>query len=302
TVARVIRPARTAPELTKRRTGSFVEMMVSVKTESDGVFSECFGMIYGRFGLLIVAVEVEAGCHVEARRPFECYSSSPSMSKQVVDACRLLRPKATTDLAFGVSSSAGLSDSVDDDGGGEVIRVTEEARTPATGCAVVRDPNCNDPERMSFLVPGTDYSRNDSTILQWPCLDFVGGLDPSVSDEALRQVFGQFGEIVHVKIPAGKRCGFVQFADRASFINHSILNGTKLGGQSVRLSWGRSPSSKQGQPDQAQYDGGGGGGPYYGYAQGYEAYGYAPPPQDPNAYYGVYAGAGGYGGYQQPQQ
>jgi len=43
---------------------------------------------------------------------------------------------------------------------------------------------------------------------------FVGGLDESVSDDLLRQVFGQFGELVHVKIPAGKRCGFVQFADR----------------------------------------------------------------------------------------
>lgn len=132
---------------------------------------------------------------------------------------------------------------------------------------------------------------------------FVGGLDPSVSDEALRQVFGQFGELIHVKIPVGKRCGFVQFANRACAEQAlSILNGTELGGQNIRLSWGRSPSSKQGQTDQAQYGGGGGGGAYYGYAQGYEAYGYAPPPQDPNAYYGVYAGAAGYGGYQQPQQ
>ncbi|KAK9169499.1 hypothetical protein Syun_001639 [Stephania yunnanensis] len=36
---------------------------------------------------------------------------------------------------------------------------------------------------------------------------------------------------------------------------------------------------------------------YYGYNQGYEAYGYAPPPQDPNMYaYGAYVG---YGNYQQ---
>lgn len=134
---------------------------------------------------------------------------------------------------------------------------------------------------------------------------FVGGLDPSVSDDALRQVFGQFGELIHVKIPVGKRCGFVQFANRACAEQAlSILNGTELGGQNIRLSWGRSPSSKQGQSEQPQYGGGGGGGggAYYGYAQGYEAYGYAPPPQDPNAYYGVYAGAAGYGGYQQPQQ
>lgn len=53
----------------------------------------------------------------------------------------------------------------------------------------------------------------------------------------------------------------------------------------------------QAQTDQTQWNNGG----YYGYAaQGYEAYGYAPPPaQDPNAYYGGYPG---YGSYQQPQQ
>nr|DAD20511.1 TPA_asm: hypothetical protein HUJ06_021974 [Nelumbo nucifera] len=43
---------------------------------------------------------------------------------------------------------------------------------------------------------------------------FVGGLDSNVTDEHLRQVFSQFGELVHVKIPVGKRCGFVQFANR----------------------------------------------------------------------------------------
>lgn len=43
---------------------------------------------------------------------------------------------------------------------------------------------------------------------------FVGGLDPNVTDDILRQVFGQYGEIVYVKIPVGKRCGFVQFSNR----------------------------------------------------------------------------------------
>lgn len=43
---------------------------------------------------------------------------------------------------------------------------------------------------------------------------FVGGLDPSVSEEYLRQVFGAHGQLEHVKIPVGKRCGFVQFAER----------------------------------------------------------------------------------------
>ncbi|TQD87121.1 hypothetical protein C1H46_027340 [Malus baccata] len=76
------------------------------------------------------------------------------------------------------------------------------------------------------------------------------------------------------------------------------LNGTQLGGQSIRLSWGRSPTSKQNQPDQAQWNGAGGAG-FYGYPQGYDAYSYAPPPaQDPALYYGGYAA--GYGNYQQP--
>ncbi|CAN1789802.1 Polyadenylate-binding protein RBP45, partial [Linum perenne] len=79
-----------------------------------------------------------------------------------------------------------------------------------------------------------------------------------------------------------------------------MLNGTQLAGQSIRLSWGRSPSNKQAQPDQSQYGG------YYGYAQGYDAYGYAAAPQDPNMYYGGYPGYGGNyqqaGAYQQPPQ
>ncbi|KAK5831813.1 polyadenylate-binding protein RBP47-like isoform X3 [Gossypium arboreum] len=43
---------------------------------------------------------------------------------------------------------------------------------------------------------------------------FVGGLDPNVTEEDLRQPFSQYGEIVSVKIPVGKGCGFVQFAGR----------------------------------------------------------------------------------------
>ena len=45
---------------------------------------------------------------------------------------------------------------------------------------------------------------------------FVGGLDSDVSDEDLKQPFSKFGEIVSVKIPIGKGCGFVQFANRYS--------------------------------------------------------------------------------------
>lgn len=53
---------------------------------------------------------------------------------------------------------------------------------------------------------------------------FVGALDQSVTEDLffffpitedlLKSVFGQFGDLVHVKIPARKRCGFVQYASR----------------------------------------------------------------------------------------
>lgn len=130
---------------------------------------------------------------------------------------------------------------------------------------------------------------------------FVGGLDSNVTDDHLRQVFSQYGELVHVKIPVGKRCGFVQFVNRSCAEEAlRMLNGTQLGGQNIRLSWGRTPSNKQdpsagsvqSQQDQNQWSGG-----YYGYRQGYESYGYAPPPQDPNMYYAGYP----YGNYQQQQ-
>jgi RNA recognition motif-containing protein len=52
-----------------------------------------------------------------------------------------------------------------------------------------------------------DNDPNNTTI-------FVGGLDPTVGDEDLKAVFAQFGELVYVKIPLGKGCGFVQFTHR----------------------------------------------------------------------------------------
>ncbi|OIT37706.1 PREDICTED: polyadenylate-binding protein RBP47C-like [Nicotiana attenuata] len=118
---------------------------------------------------------------------------------------------------------------------------------------------------------------------------FVGGLDPNVSDEDLRQPFAQYGEIASVKIPVGKGCGFVQFAKRNDAEKAlQKLNGTAIGKQTVRLSWGRNPANKQSRADfMKQWTG-----PYYG-GHFYNAYGYAfPPPHDPSMYaaaaYGAY--------------
>ncbi|GLU04316.1 hypothetical protein SLE2022_214690 [Rubroshorea leprosula] len=120
---------------------------------------------------------------------------------------------------------------------------------------------------------------------------FVGGLDPNVTDEELRQSFSQYGEIVSVKIPTGKGCGFVQFVNRKNAEEAlEKLNGAVIGKQTVRLSWGRNPANKQFRADFGNQWGG----PYYG-GQVYDGYGYAlPQPHDPSMYA---AAAAGYGAY-----
>lgn len=130
---------------------------------------------------------------------------------------------------------------------------------------------------------------------------FVGGLDSNVDEEYLRQIFTPYGEISYVKIPVGKHCGFVQFTSRSCAEEAiQMLNGSQIGGQKVRLSWGRTPQNRQASQQDAnsQYNGNS----YYGYQQqGYEGYGYAAPnTQDPSMQ--NYYGYPGYGNYEQQQQ
>eukprot|EP00252_Welwitschia_mirabilis_P000768 TRINITY_DN10736_c0_g1_i1.p1 TRINITY_DN10736_c0_g1~~TRINITY_DN10736_c0_g1_i1.p1 ORF type:complete len:423 (-),score=86.34 TRINITY_DN10736_c0_g1_i1:366-1634(-) len=146
-------------------------------------------------------------------------------------------------------------------------------------------------QAAGYAAPPDDI--NNTTI-------FIGGLEPSITENDLRQIFEQFGELIYVKIPVGKGCGFVQFSTRAS-AEEAIqrVHGTVIGQQTVRLSWGRTPTPKQDQMgwvqpqlDSSQWNG------YYGYGQGYDAYAYSVQPQDPSMYtYGSYAA---YGAYQQP--
>ncbi|TYG70154.1 hypothetical protein ES288_D05G289700v1 [Gossypium darwinii] len=125
---------------------------------------------------------------------------------------------------------------------------------------------------------------------------FVGGLDPNVTEEDLRQSFSQYGEIVSVKIPVGKGCGFVQYANRKNAEEAlQKLNGMVIGKQTVRLSWGRNPANKQFRGDYGNQWGGA----YYG-GQVYDGYRYAvPPPHDPGMYAAAYGTYPIYGSHQQ---
>ncbi|XP_025806225.1 polyadenylate-binding protein RBP47-like isoform X1 [Panicum hallii] len=125
---------------------------------------------------------------------------------------------------------------------------------------------------------------------------YVGGLDPNVSEEELRKAFAKYGDLASVKIPVGKQCGFVQFVNRAD-AEEALqgLNGSAIGKQAVRLSWGRSPASKQSRGDSGHRRNGNG--MYYG-TPFYSGYGYASPVPHPNMYAAAY-GAYPYYGNQQ---
>ncbi|TYJ20772.1 hypothetical protein E1A91_A08G019300v1 [Gossypium mustelinum] len=143
---------------------------------------------------------------------------------------------------------------------------------------------------MPVLPPDND--QTNTTI-------FVGNLDLNVTEEVLKQFFLPLGEIVCVKIPATKGCGYVQFANRNS-AEEAIrrMQGQMIGQQVVQITWGRIPTANQdligswgAQIDPNQWNA------YYGYGQGYDAYSYGAT-QDPSLYaYGAYAGYAQY-----PQQ
>ncbi|CAH1422123.1 unnamed protein product [Lactuca virosa] len=148
-------------------------------------------------------------------------------------------------------------------------------------------------QQGGYMSNGGSQNDGDST----NTTIFVGGLDPTVSDEDLRQPFTEYGEILSVKIPVGKGCGFVQFANRNNAEEAlQKLNGTAIGKQTVRLSWGRNPANKQLRndfgnqwPATACYGG-----------QIYDGYGYAlQAPHDPSMYAAAYGSYAMYGTHQQ---
>ncbi|GJU20148.1 polyadenylate-binding protein RBP45B [Tanacetum coccineum] len=54
------------------------------------------------------------------------------------------------------------------------------------------------------------------------CQLFTGELDPNVTAKHIHQVFRQYGNLAHARIPGGKQCGFVQLAER--YVTHAELD------------------------------------------------------------------------------
>ncbi|KAJ1422001.1 RNA-binding domain superfamily [Sesbania bispinosa] len=149
---------------------------------------------------------------------------------------------------------------------------------------------------------------------------FVGNLDLNVTEEELKQTFLPLGDIVSVKVHAGKGYGndmvltvATPFSKAVSFMWLDVtlhlvrasaeeaiqrMQGKMIGQQVVQISWDSTLTTRQdstvgwgGQMDPSQWSA------YYTYGQGYEAYAYGAT-HDPSLYaYGAHAGFSQY-----PQQ
>ncbi|CAL5092216.1 unnamed protein product [Urochloa decumbens] len=140
------------------------------------------------------------------------------------------------------------------------------------------------PNKKNFdhSTQGTDsyHDPNNSRL-------FVGCLDQSITDDDLLRAFSPYGELVNVKVLANKACGFVTYSNRASAEEAMrMLNGSQLGGKSLRVSWGRRSGNKQDQRN----------GGLHGRPKSFDPSGFGWS-QDPYAY--AQTGHPGYGYYQQ---
>lgn len=92
----------------------------------------------------------------------------------------------------------------------------------------LRSPNL---QGVQHGQPFTD--PNNTTV-------FVGGLSSEVTEQTLFTLFKPFGIIQQVKIPPGKNCGFIKYSSREEAEEAiAAMQGFIIGGNRVRLSWGR---------------------------------------------------------------
>jgi len=86
---------------------------------------------------------------------------------------------------------------------------------------------------------------------------FVGNLSYSATEDEIRELFAQFGEVLSVKLITDRETGrprgfgFVEMEDAEADAAVTGLNGTDVGGRSLRVDEARERAPRQG--------GGGGG-------------------------------------------
>ena len=104
---------------------------------------------------------------------------------------------------------------------------------------------------VSFFF-GTDGDDEGLTTL------YVGSLNPSVTEDQLKKIFMQYGEVQSVKVVPDKCCGFVQFVKRMNAEAAFVMDKQMVGGSRIRISWSHTqlcatrPAVVPKQPEPAQ--------------------------------------------------
>lgn len=113
---------------------------------------------------------------------------------------------------------------------------------PGTGMGTIKSPM-----QSPGVQPQPYTDPNNTTV-------FVGGLSSEVTESTLFTLFKPFGIIQQVKIPPGKNCGFIKYSTREEAEEAiAAMQGFIIGGNRVRLSWGRvSMNNKKFQQQQQQ--------------------------------------------------
>ncbi|SCW00583.1 LAFE_0C07404g1_1 [Lachancea fermentati] len=90
------------------------------------------------------------------------------------------------------------------------------------------------PSQLTPVVARSNFANPHNTTV------FIGGLTSNTTERHLHSLFSPFGTIINVKIPPGKGCGFVKYANRID-AEAAIqgMQGFIVGGNPIRLSWGR---------------------------------------------------------------
>ncbi|OPX23103.1 MAG: hypothetical protein B1H03_02670 [Planctomycetales bacterium 4484_113] len=90
---------------------------------------------------------------------------------------------------------------------------------------------------------------------------YVGNLNYSTSESALREAFGVHGDVTEVTIIEGKGFGFVEFAtEEAAEKAKTALNESDLDGRTIRVDDARPRTNRPSRGGFGGRDSGGGGG------------------------------------------
>lgn len=89
---------------------------------------------------------------------------------------------------------------------------------------------------------------------------YVGNLNYRTTEDALKQLFGQHGEVTSVNILQGRGFGFVEMATpEAALDAKGKLNGTEFDGRKLIVNDARPRTERPGSDRRPGFGGGGGG-------------------------------------------